>query len=160
MARAKIEPTGCCVYKGKIQLRFSFFLEPGDARYEEHHVQVPIMPTQTYPGELLAIGDTASEDAYAAWLDTLPKEWQVNPFHNHFVYVDADTTDGEIERLMAESLEEFFAIWSKGENILEAWRTKPLKSKVLFVAGSLTYRNRINCQNRLEVIRARDEWRS
>jgi hypothetical protein len=98
MAIAKIEPSGCTARKGKVQLRFSLYLEPGDPRYEEHHVKVD-------------------------------GEWRDNPFHNHFVYVDADATDAEIQRLLAESLEEFFGLWVKGVSILEAWKTRPLQSR-------------------------------
>ena len=32
---AKIEPSGCCVSHGSVQIRLAFYLEPGDARYEE-----------------------------------------------------------------------------------------------------------------------------
>lgn len=121
MAYGKIEPTGCSVHKGKIQLRFSFYLEPSDPRYIEHHVKV----------------DGVIRD---------------NPFHNHFVYVDADMPDAEIEQLLAESLEEFFGIWAEGEDIRKAWRERPLKSKRLFQAGSLSGDNIKKCQNRVKAI--------
>lgn len=121
MAIGKIEPTGCTVRKGKVQLRFSFYLEPGDARYEEHHVRGP-------------------------------DGWQDNPFHNHFVYVDADATDAEIRQLMTESLEEFWGIWANGEDILKAWKAKPLKSKRRFVAGDMSTTNMKRCQQKVEDI--------
>jgi len=121
MPIAKIEPTGCTVHKGKVQLRFSFYLEPGDARYEEHHVQ-----------------------ADGGWRD--------NPFHNHFVYVDANVTNAEIKQLMTETLAEFYGIWAKGEEILEAWRTRPLKSKRRFIAGAMTNENKKRCQNKVNDI--------
>jgi hypothetical protein len=121
MAIAKIEPSGCTARKGKVQLRFSLYLEPGDPRYEEHHVKVD-------------------------------GEWRDNPFHNHFVYVDADATDAEIQRLLAESLEEFFGLWVKGVSILEAWKTRPLQSRRQFVPGDMSSRNTKKCQQRVKDI--------
>lgn len=152
MAIGKIEPTGCTVRKGKVQLRFSFYLEPGDARYEEHHVQVPIIPEGGYPGEVNAEGAPVDQDHYNSWLESLAKKWQDNPFHNHFVYVDADATDAEIRQLMTESLEEFWGIWANGEDILKAWKAKPLKSKRRFVAGDMSSRNVRRCRQKVEDI--------
>ena len=152
MPIAKIEPTGCAVRKGKVQLRFSFYLEPGDARYEERHVQVPIIPEGGYPGEVDDEGTPLDQEHYNSWLESLPKQWQDNPFHNHFVYVDADTPDAEIKQLMAETLEEFHGIWAKGEEILEAWRTRPLKSKRGFIAGAMPNENKEGCQDKVSDI--------
>ncbi len=152
MPIAKIEPTGCTVRKGKVQLRFSFYLEPGDPRYEEHHIQVPIIPEGGYPDEVDAEGAPVDQEHYNSWLESLPKKWQDNPFHNHFVYVDADTPDFEIKQLMTETLEEFYGIWAKGEEILEAWKTRPLKSKRQFVAGAMTNENKKRCQNKVNDI--------
>lgn len=155
MTIAKVEPTGCIVRKGKVQLRFSFYLEPGDARYEHHHVQAPIIPGGGYPGEVDADGMPVDQEHYNSWLESLPKKWQDNPFHNHFVYVDADTSDAEIKQLMAESLEEFYRIWAEGEEILEAWRTKPLKSKKRFEPGDKSKKNEQKCQNKVDDIKKR-----
>lgn len=155
MAIARIEPTGCTVHKGKIQLRFSFYLEPTDPRYGEHHILIPIIPPEGYLGEVDAMGSPVDEKHYVAWVVSLPMKWQTNPFHNHLMFLDSDTTNEEIERLMAESLEEFFAIWSNGEDILEAWRTKPLKSKKRFVAGDMSAENIQKCQLRVKAITKR-----
>ena len=38
--RWEIEQSGCCERKGMRQIRLCFYLEPGDARYSEHHVKV------------------------------------------------------------------------------------------------------------------------
>ena len=38
--RWEIEPSGCCERNGMRQIRLCFYLEPGDARYSEHHVKV------------------------------------------------------------------------------------------------------------------------
>lgn len=126
MATGKIEPTGCAVRKGKVQLRFSFYLEPGDARYEEHHVRVPVIPEGGYPGKAGIMGQPVDEAEYKTWIESLPKKWQNNPFHNHFVYVDAETTDTEIKQLLSDSLMEFYGIWSMGEEIQKVWRPKGL----------------------------------
>lgn len=147
MAIAKIEPTGCAVYKGKVQLRLSFYLEPGDPRYEEHHVPVPITPEGGYPGEVDAEGSPVDQDRYNSWLESLPKEWRDNPFHNHFVYVDVGAKDAEIEQLLEDSLKEFLGIWAGGEDILKAW--KPPKS---FVAGDMSTKNKRKCQGKVDDI--------
>lgn len=152
MAIGKIEPTGCCVHKGKVQLRFSLYLELGDARYEEHHVQVPIIPPEGYPGQVDGDGEPVNRDDYNNWLESLPKEWQNNPFHNHFVYVDANTPNAEIKLLMAQGLDEFYGIWAEGEDIPKAWRERPLKSKKPFIAGDLSERNIEECENRVKTI--------
>lgn len=152
MAIAKIEPTGCTVHKGKVQLRFSFYLEPSDPRYEEQYVQVPIIPEGGYPGEVDAEGSPIDIGHYNNWHESLPKKWQNNPFHNHFVYVDPDTPDAEINQLLTESLEEFFGIWTQGKDIPEMWKTKPLKSKRRFVAGDVSSRNIGKCQAKVEDI--------
>ncbi|GAG94000.1 unnamed protein product, partial [marine sediment metagenome] len=81
------------------------------------------------------------------------KEWRNNPFHNHFVYVDADTPDSVIKQLMTESLEEFYGIWAENEDILKAWKERPLKSKRGFVAGDLSDGNIESCQRRVQAIR-------
>lgn len=160
MAIAKIEPTGCEVRKGKIKLRISLFLEPTDPRYEEHHIQVPIIPPEGYPeytGELDAQGNPVDEEdylqywrGYNQWLESLPKEWQNNPFHNHFVYVDADITETEIKQLMAERLKEFFGIWSRGQDIAKVWRPKGR-----LVAGDMSARNIKKCQLKVKNITKR-----
>jgi len=157
MAIGKIEPTGCTVRKGKVQLRLSFYLEPGDARYEEHHVSVPIIPDGGYPGEVDAEGAPVDQEHYDSWFESLDREERDNPFHNHLVYVDADATDAEIKQLMADCLEEFFGVWAKGEKILEAWqdREKLLKVKKELVAGSLSEENGQRCQDRGEDIKKR-----
>lgn len=150
MAIARIEPTGCCVHKGKIQLRFSFYLEPSDPRYEEHHIKVPIIPAEGYPGEVDAMGNLVNIEDYINWTETLPKEWQNNPFHNHFVYVDADVTDGKIKQLIRESYDEFFGIWGKGKDILKVWRPEGK-----LVPGDMSANNINKCQNKVTDITKR-----
>lgn len=130
MAIARIEPTGISVRKGRVQLRFCFYLNPTDARYEEHHIQVPVIPEEGYPGKMVAGENGTGEkvpldrDDYDAWFEGLPKKWQNNPFHNHFVRVSPDATDNEIKQLMQNSLDEFYGIWSRGKDIMKVWKAK------------------------------------
>lgn len=121
---ARIEPAGISVRRGKVQIRFSFYLELGDARYEEHYVQVSIFPPEGYPGEVGNAGNPTDMDAYNEWVESLPKVWQNNPFHNHFVRVGPDVRDGEIHQLMGDSLAEFYSMWSRGEDIVRTWKRK------------------------------------
>jgi hypothetical protein len=150
MAYGIIEPTGCAVRMGKVQLRIAMYLEPDDPRYEEHHVQVTIIPEGGYPGEVDAEGSPVDQEHYNSWLASLPKEWRDNPFHNHFVYVDADATDDEIKQLMAESLDEFYGIWAESEDILRAWKERPLRSRREFLVGDMSNKSIKKCQQKVE----------
>lgn len=125
MPIARIEPTGISVRNGKVQIRFSFYLDPTDARYEEHHVEVPIIPAEGYPGEVDEEGTPVDPEDYNKWIEGLPKKWQNNPFHNHFVRVSPDVTDEDVIKLLKDSLDEFYGIWSKGEDIVKVWKPKP-----------------------------------
>jgi len=138
---AKIEPTGISVRHGKVQLRLSFYLEPGDARYEEHHVQVPVIPPEGYLGEVDTEGNPVDENAYNAWIESLPKVWQVNPFHNHFVRVSSDATDMEIANLLRDSLAEFYGMWNRGEDIMKVWKAKGRE-----VVGDMSAENIQRCE--------------
>ena len=161
MPIAKIEPTGCTVRKGKVQLRFSFYLEPGDARYEEQHVQVPIIPEGGYPGEVDAEGTPLDQEHYNSWLESLPKQGQDNPFHNHLVYVDADTPDAEIKQLLTETLEEFYGIWAEGADINKEWKVRPLKARQHFNKSRAGFDREASkskvkqCENRVKTIKER-----
>jgi len=137
---ARIEPTGISVRHGKVQLRFSFYLEPDDARYEEHHIQVPVIPPEGYPGELDAEGNPVDFADYEDWINSLPRVWRNNPFHNHFVRVSPDVTDAEISNLMRDSLAEFYGMWSRGEDIVRTW-----KPKVREMPGDMSAENLERC---------------
>ena len=109
--RWEIEPTGCCERKGMCQIRLCFYLEPGDARYNEHHVYVPVFPENGYPGDVNDIGMPKSEKAHKEWHDALPHVWQTNPFHNHFIYVDPDVTDTELEVIGQDLSLKIYSEW-------------------------------------------------
>ena len=119
MPHGRIEPTGCCENHGRVQVRFSLFLKPGEKRYDEYYLNLPIMPEGGYPGKL--DNTEESQDAYKAWIDALPHEWVNTPFHNHFETFEADVTDKEIEQELKEVVDEFWAIWRHNENISDGW---------------------------------------
>lgn len=91
----KVEPSGCCERKGLVQVRYCLYLDPEDYGYEKHHVQMPVIPKDGYPGKIKD-GIPVDMDDYEKWLDGLPKEWQDNPFHNHFCYFDSRVTNDEV----------------------------------------------------------------
>lgn len=141
MPIGRIEPTGISVRKGKVQIRFCFYLDPTDARYDEYHVQVPVIPEEGYSGKMDEKGNPIDPEDFNRWIESLPKKWQNNPFHNHFVRVSPDTTDREIRELMRDSLAEFYGIWSKGEDILRVW-----KSKGREIVGDISTENIERCE--------------
>jgi len=76
----KVEPTGCCERKGMVQVRFSFFLDKGDARYAECRVKdngvlvsVPFhnhfvyVAPDTSDADILDIGERFLKQAYGFW---------------------------------------------------------------------------------------------
>lgn len=130
MAIVKVEPSGCCVHKGMVQVRFSFYLKPTDPRYDEHHIQVPVIPEGGYPGKVgyaSHYGLTVPLDMedYHKWFNALPMVWQNNPFHNHFIYVDPNTTDKEIMDIGETFLQEAFGKWAGKKNL--DLKNKPVK---------------------------------
>lgn len=144
MPNVKVEPSGCHIHKGKVQVRFSFYLEPSDARYSEHHVQRPIIPPEGYQGEMTTEGKRhpVDIDDYNNWRESLPKKWQNNPFHNHFIFVEPDTTDEEIMDVGEVFLEESYGKWEHNETpnpknkpvkfleVVDKKRQKALEAKV------------------------------
>jgi len=111
MAYAKIEPTGCGEFHGNVKVRLAFYLEPGDARYDERHYLVPIIPPEGYQGKLTLMGMPTSQADYDAWLESLPKKWVLAPFHNHFIYCDPDITEQEIQDIASFHLPNFYRAW-------------------------------------------------
>ncbi len=101
----RVEPTGCCERKGLVQIRFCFYLEPSDARYDVHHIQVPVRPL------------TDEEVADPKLAELVPKKWQTNPFHNHFIYVEPDTSDEEIMDIGGAILNEAYIKWVLDESL-------------------------------------------
>ena len=150
MAIAKLEPTGISVRKGGVQLRICLYLEPNDVRYNEHHVFLPIMPPEGYQGEVDEVGTPTDKDAYNVWVNSLPKEWQDNPFHNHFLRVSPDITDAEINSLLEDTIEEFYGIWKRGEDISNVWKPKRKE-----LAGNESSENTQRCKAKAQDITKR-----
>jgi len=112
--RYEIENSGVGERKGLVQVRFCLYLEPGDNRYEEHCVEVPIYPAEGYPGEMLD-GEPVDPAAYRAWVDSLPKEWKVNPFHNHFSYFSLDVKEADLHKEGKRVLKDAKDEWDKNK---------------------------------------------
>ena len=113
----KVEPSGCCERKGMVQIRFCFYLDLGDFGYNIHHVNLPVIPEGGYPREVDAMGNPVDTKAYDAWIKSLPTEWQDNPFHNHFIYVEPDTADEEIMGIGEAFLHEAYIKWACGQTL-------------------------------------------
>lgn len=155
MAYVKIEPSGCCIYKGRIQVRLSFCLEPTDPRHSEHHVYVvdemsPLFKSG-YKGKLGAMGAPVNQADHDAWIASLPHVWRDNPFHNHLIYVDATTSNAEILRQAQASFQEFFAGWSDGKSMIQVWKSKP---RPVFAAKVLSPQQLTTANNKLAQIKA------
>lgn len=108
----KVEPSGCCERKGMVRIRFCMYLELDDYGYDKHHVQVPVIPEAGYPGKVDSLGQPIDMEDCNKWLDSLPKVWQNNPFHNHFIYAEPDVTDEEIRDIGEAFLHEAYIKWA------------------------------------------------
>ncbi len=120
----KVEESGTGVFHGNVKVRLAMSLEPGDARYGEHFVRVPVIPPEGYPGEVKERNIPTNQADFDSWFDSLPKVWQNNPFHNHLIYADPDITDAEIKSQMEFHLPNFYRAWSEGRTIRSGWATK------------------------------------
>ena len=108
----KVEPSGCCERKGLVQVRFCMYLDPEDYGYASHHIQMPVIPAEGYPGKVGTFGIPIDRDDYRKWVESLPKAWQNNPFHNHLIYVEPDATDKEIMNIGEAFLHEAYIKWA------------------------------------------------
>jgi len=137
----EIEKSGIHVRDGLVALKFSFYCEPGDPRYNEHYVNVIDETSEAYKkGYSGKVDEHGMPDPaeIKAWIDSLPKKWQNNPFHNHFDLVSADITDDEIQRLMKKRLTDFGDAWTKGQagsdalqQMIVAWDTDDKHNKTI-----------------------------
>lgn len=150
---AVIETSGCSVRRGAVQIRIDLFLEPGDLKYDEHHLWVVDTDSDAYKagfhGAALPNWDYKADDnghylnkdeydrwkaefdrhmfEYQAWQDSLPHKWQDAPFHSHFVQLSPDVTDAEIQKILKNVADEFGAEWNKGSDLGQYWNRKPKK---------------------------------
>jgi hypothetical protein len=110
-------------FHGNIALKIEFYLEPADLRYSDTYVQVVDTKSAEflagYPGKLNPNGTPKNQAAYDAWMVTLPKVWQLNPFHTHFVYFDPDFTEAEVKAEIDYHLPNFYRAFQ------DAWDTVP-----------------------------------
>lgn len=84
-----------------LKVRFDVIPEPMDKTYSIHHVQVPVIPEEGYPGEMKE-GMPVDQGAYDLWIESLPKVWQTNPCLCHFVKVDADITPEQLDQIVKD----------------------------------------------------------
>lgn len=110
-----VEPSGTCENNGMVQIRLAMYLYPSDYGYEKQHVQVPVIPVGGYAGKRDSIGQPVDRNDYDKWISSLPKVWQDNPFHNHFIYVEPTMADEEIMNIGEAFLKEAYVKWSAGQ---------------------------------------------
>jgi len=97
--------------EGILRVRVDTFREPGEAGYEEHHIQVPVFPEPNgllggYPGEIVSGEEGTGEqvpfdpDDYKAWVENLPKVWQNNPCLCQFIKVPLGTHQLKVQEIV------------------------------------------------------------
>lgn len=111
----KINPTGCTERKGLVQVRFDCYFNKKDPGYAEHHVTVPIIPKEGYPGKVNDMGAPADMADYDKWIASLPTETRDNPFCCHFRCFEPDITDADILKEGESILSMAKANHAKGE---------------------------------------------
>jgi len=129
----KVEPSGCCIRKGMVQIRLCMYLEPTDYGYEKHHVEI-------YAREL-----TQEELDNPALADLVPKVWQNNPFHNHFIYVDPTVTNTEILNIARSFLNEAYTKWASNTKV--DFISPPFKTPTINTARLTA------CENKMQSIK-------
>lgn len=99
MAYFTIEKSGCHAHKGLLQVRYDLFWDDKDPEYSL--IEVPIYPDEGYTGE-------ETEEAYQAWLESLPTQL-INPgICGRIVYFNPSVTNsgilfvGELALIIAE----------------------------------------------------------
>ncbi len=105
-----IEPSGCEEKSGLVKVRFDFYLNSEDKRYTDLLINMPIITT-AYPGLVDGIGNPLNKDDYKTWLDQLPHELVITPFHAHLLYFEPDVTQDEVETSIERHIPNFYAAW-------------------------------------------------
>jgi hypothetical protein len=112
-----INESGCCIKKGMSQIRLDMFLDEKDYGYDRRYVEVPDMSKEKYPGKVDDNGNPVDMIDYQKWVDSLPKKWQLNPFHVHFIKVHPDTSEKEIMDIADAFLQEAYIKWACDQKI-------------------------------------------
>ncbi len=99
---AKFNPTGTHVKDGRLKVRIDIYPNPGTKTYDIHHIEVPVIPPEGYPGEVDKDGNPLNYEDYETWLESLPKVWQTNPFLCHFIVIDKDMFRDALEQYVKE----------------------------------------------------------
>lgn len=111
-------------FHGNIAVKLEFYLDPADYGYEQTYVSVSDFTGATYKGKLDKDGQPRNPEDYQAWMDSLPRKWQLNPFHNHFIYLPPDYANKDVEREISFHLPNFYAAWSAGKTMRSGWATE------------------------------------
>lgn len=138
-AYAKIEPSGCTVRKGNVQVRIDFFLTEDDPRYEDTVHEI--------------VNEKTKEITY-----------QVSPFHSHFIYCSPDVTEEKIKAEMAYHLPNFYLAyqneWDKVQGGMRhgwdtATRIRPTDYTKTDDAETFVYRT-LACEDKVNEIKQSD----
>ena len=133
-----------------VQVTIDMYLEPGDYRYDEYYLYLPVYNGEVYNGKT-TLGVPDNINNFNKWMDKLPHEWQNTPFHTHFYYVDSIKDITDLEDDVKKILEEVYKIWAKGENVPANWKSK-YRNKPKFI--DLPDEQRlIECQNKIDSIK-------
>ena len=85
---------------GMVNISASFYLEEGDEGWEkyqkEHHAIVSVIPKEGYQGKVDEMGMPVDREDFNKWVASLPTEERDNPFCNHAIQFEANTTEEEI----------------------------------------------------------------
>lgn len=100
----KLDPSAVQVRNGKLLVPILLMPSPGDRTYARHYVEVPLLPLEGYTGPANADGTPVSDDAYRAWLSSLPKIWKLNSCAKIFVLVPETFTKDEFLTWLASLL--------------------------------------------------------
>lgn len=88
--------------EGIMRIRINTYREPGEIGYEEHHIQVPVIPLEGYSGKKDKEGNPINQKDYDIWIESLPKVWQNNPCLNQFIQVPLNTPQEKIAEIVLE----------------------------------------------------------
>ncbi len=111
----RINHSGCSERKGLCEIRYDFYLDPEDYGYEQHYVQVPVWPPDSYSGQVDDMGSPVDQSNYDKWFNGLPRIWQNNPFCCHFFQFEPTVTDEEILASGEKFLKMAYENWQKGD---------------------------------------------